>query len=169
MISVEDAGYEMVIETISLYGETEDSLHPKPETLEDLDILFFDIQDIGSLYYTYQASLGYIMEVAAHTNTEIWVLDRPNPINGVDVQGNIVHAGYESFVSAYPIPTRHAMTMGELGLFFKRYMWPRLCYPDMGNVRVESFRFLRKHIYLGCILHPICRWLKLLSYILVCV
>lgn len=121
MISVEDAGYEMVIETVSLYGDTEESLHPKPETLADLDILVFDIQDIGSRYYTYQASLGYIMEVAAKTETEIWVLDRPNPINGVDVQGNVVHTGYESFVSAYPIPTRHAMTMGELGLFFKRF------------------------------------------------
>lgn len=121
MISVDEAGYEMTIETVSLYGETEESLHPKPETLADLDVLLFDIQDIGSRYYTYQASLGYIMEVAATTNTEIWVLDRPNPINGVDVQGNLVHEGYESFVSAYPIPTRHAMTMGELGLFFQKF------------------------------------------------
>ncbi len=121
MISVDEAGYEVAIETVSLYGETEDSLHPKPETLADLDVLLFDIQDIGSRYYTYQASLGYIMEVAAQTNTEIWVLDRPNPINGVDVQGNIVHSGFESFVSAYPIPTRHAMTMGELGWYFKKY------------------------------------------------
>lgn len=121
MISVDEAGYEMTIETVSLYGETEESLHPKPDTLADLDVLLFDIQDIGSRYYTYQASLGYIMEVAATTNTEVWVLDRPNPINGVDVQGNIVHQGYESFVSAYPIPTRHAMTMGELGLFFKKF------------------------------------------------
>ena len=121
MISVDEAGYEVSTETVSLYGETEESLHPKPETLEDLDVLLFDIQDIGSRYYTYQASLGYIMAVAAKTNTEIWVLDRPNPINGVDVQGNIVHKGYESFVSAYPLPTRHGMTMGELGLYFKRF------------------------------------------------
>ena len=121
MISVDEAGYEMTIETVSLYGETEQSLHPKPETLTDLDVLLFDIQDIGSRYYTYQASLGYIMEVAAQTDTEIWVLDRPNPINGVSVRGNIVHSGFESFVSAYPIPTQHGMTMGELGLFFKRF------------------------------------------------
>lgn len=119
MISVEDAGYVMPIETVSLYGDTEESLHPKPETLADLDVLLFDIQDIGSRYYTYQASLGYIMEVVAGTQTEIWVLDRPNPINGTDVMGNMVHPGFESFVSAYPLPTRHGMTMGELAVYFR--------------------------------------------------
>lgn len=108
------------IETVSLYGETEASLHPDPEKLADLDILLFDIQDIGARYYTYQATLGYIMEVAKDTNTEIWVLDRPNPINGVEVTGNVVRKGYESFVSAYPLATRHGMTMGELGLFFQQ-------------------------------------------------
>ena len=118
MIAVDEAGYVNPIETVSLYGETEASLHPLPETLIDLDTLVFDIQDIGSRYYTYQASLAYIMEVAANTNTRILVLDRPNPINGIDLNGNIVQAGFESFVSAYPIATRHAMTMGELGIFF---------------------------------------------------
>ncbi len=118
MISVDDAGYQTVVETVSLYGETEDSLHPDPSKLADLDILLFDIQDIGSRYYTYQATLGYILEITAKTNTEVIVLDRPNPINGVTVSGNIVQQGYESFVSAYPIPTRHGMTMGELGIFF---------------------------------------------------
>jgi uncharacterized protein YbbC (DUF1343 family) len=122
MISVEDAGYTTRVETVSLYGDNEESLHPKPETLQDLDILIFDIQDIGSRYYTYQASLGYIMEVAQHTNTEVWVLDRPNPINGSMISGNVVHKGFESFVSAYPIPNRHGMTMAEMGLFFQRYM-----------------------------------------------
>ena len=119
MIAVDEAGYVTPIETVSLYGETEASLHPLPETLSDLDTLVFDIQDIGSRYYTYQASLAYIMEVAANTNTRILVLDRPNPINGIDLNGNIVQAGFESFVSAYPIATRHAMTMGELGIFFR--------------------------------------------------
>lgn len=118
MISVDDAGYQTVVETVSLYGETEDTLHPDPSTLADLDVLLFDIQDIGSRYYTYQATLGYILEVTAQTDTEVIVLDRPNPINGISISGNIVQKGYESFVSAYPIPTRHGMTMGELGKFF---------------------------------------------------
>ena len=120
MISVDEAGYQTQVETVSLYGETEASLHPDPQTLADLDILLFDIQDIGSRYYTYQATLGYMLEVTAQTGTEIIVLDRPNPINGVTVSGNIVQKGYESFVSAYPIPTRHGMTMGELGHFFTK-------------------------------------------------
>ncbi|MGB0640583.1 MAG: exo-beta-N-acetylmuramidase NamZ family protein, partial [Myxococcota bacterium] len=78
-----------------------------------------DIQDIGARYYTYQATLGYVMEVAAETGTKVVVLDRPNPIDGVSVEGNIVNPGFESFVSAYPIAVRHGMTMGELGRFFK--------------------------------------------------
>ena len=107
-------------------------MHPKPETLADLDVLLFDIQDIGSRYYTYQASLGYIMEVAAQTDTEIWVLDRPNPINGVSVRGNIVHPGFESFVSAYPIPTQHGMTMGN-GSFLQTILWFGLSIAYLGN------------------------------------
>jgi len=117
MISVVDEGPEVV----SLYGDDEASLHPDPETLEDLDVLLFDIQDIGARYYTYQATLGYIMEVAGRVDTKVIVLDRPNPINGVDVEGNIVLPGFESFVSAYPLAVRHGMTMGEMGQFFQRY------------------------------------------------
>lgn len=104
---------------VSLYGDTEASLHPPEETLRDLDILLFDIQDIGSRYYTYQATLGYIMQVAARTGTKIIVLDRPNPIDGVTIEGNVVKPGFESFVSAYPLAVRHGMTMGELGRYFR--------------------------------------------------
>ena len=107
---------------VSLYGDSEASLHPPADTLADLDVLLFDIQDIGSRYYTYQATLGYIMQVAAATDTRIIVLDRPNPIDGITIEGNVVQPGFESFVSAYPLATRHGMTMGELGLFFKHHL-----------------------------------------------
>jgi uncharacterized protein YbbC (DUF1343 family) len=117
MIGVETEGPEIV----SLYGEDEASLHPSPESLADLDVLLFDIQDIGSRYYTYQATLGFIMEVAGSVDTKVVVLDRPNPINGVDLEGNVVLPGFESFVSAYPLAVRHGMTMGEMGHYFKRY------------------------------------------------
>ena len=117
MISVVDEGPEVV----SLYGDDEASLHPSPESLADLDVLLFDIQDIGTRYYTYQATLGYIMAVAGKVGTKVVVLDRPNPINGVDLEGNIVQPGFESFVSAYPLAVRHGMTMGEMGLYFQRY------------------------------------------------
>ena len=63
MIAVEEAGFASDIETVSLYGDTEESLHPTQQSLQDLDMLVFDIQDIGARYYTYQATLGYIMEV----------------------------------------------------------------------------------------------------------
>ncbi len=117
MITVCDEGDATRV--VSLYGDTEASLRPDPALLADLDVLFFDIQDIGSRYYTYQATLGFIMEVAATTGTKVVVLDRPNPIDGVSVEGNVVQPGFESFVSAYPLTVRHGMTMGELGRFFK--------------------------------------------------
>lgn len=107
--------------TVSLYGEDEASLHPPVETLADLDVLVFDIQDIGSRYYTYQATLGYILQVAERAKTPVLVLDRPNPIDGVSVEGNVVQPGFESFVSAYPLANRHGMTMAELGRFFQAF------------------------------------------------
>ncbi len=106
-------------DVVSLYGEDEASLHPDPATLADLDILLFDIQDIGARYYTYQATLGYILQVARGTGTEVWVLDRPNPIDGLSLEGNVVQPGFESFVSAFPLAVRHGLTMGELALFFR--------------------------------------------------
>lgn len=122
MIGVEDGETPSGPEVVSLYGKTVETLRPRPEHLADLDILLFDIQDIGSRYYTYQATLGYMMEEAARTGTEIWVLDRPNPIDGLTLEGNIVNRGFESFVSAYPLAVRHGMTMGELATYFQRIL-----------------------------------------------
>lgn len=107
--------------TVSLYGDSEASLHPDPATLEDLDAVLFDIQDVGSRYYTYAATLGYLMEAAGRADTRVVVLDRPNPINGVAVEGNVVQPGFESFVGAYPLAVRHGMSVGELAEFFRRF------------------------------------------------
>ncbi len=106
---------------VSLYGDSEASLHPDPATLEDLDVVLFDIQDIGARYYTYQATLGYVMEVAGRVGTRVVVLDRPNPITGVAVEGNLVAEGCRSFVGAYPICQRHGMTVGELARYFQAF------------------------------------------------
>ncbi len=134
MIAV--AGEDEGPAVVSLYGKTVDTLRPPPALLADLDIILFDIQDIGSRYYTYQATLGYMMEVAATTGTRIVVLDRPNPINGVSLEGNVVERGFESFVGAYPLAVRHGMTMGELALYFRDVVGIR-CVVDV--IRCEGW------------------------------
>ncbi len=123
--------------TVSLYGTDAASLRPDPASLADVDLVLFDIQDIGARYYTYQATLGYVMEVAGPLGKRVVVLDRPNPIDGVTVEGNLVHPGFESFVGAYPIAVRHGMTVGELGRYFVRHCGVR-CELDV--VRCEGWR-----------------------------
>lgn len=103
---------------VSLYGDDAASLHPDPATLEDLDVVLFDIQDIGARYYTYQATLGFVMQVAGRLGKKVIVLDRPNPINGVTVEGGRVEPGFESFVGAFPLAIRHGMTMAEMARWF---------------------------------------------------
>lgn len=99
----------------SLYGKTR---RPTKEQLAGLDVLVYDIQDIGCRFYTYISTLGYILEEAARHNVAVVVLDRPNPIGGVAVEGPILDAKAESFVAYHPLPVRHGMTVGELALLF---------------------------------------------------
>jgi uncharacterized protein YbbC (DUF1343 family)/CubicO group peptidase (beta-lactamase class C family) len=99
----------------SLYGETR---RPKSEQLKELDAVVFDIQDIGARFYTYMSTLGYVMEEAAKAQRPVFVLDRPNPIGGVDVEGPIADADKLSFTAYHRIPVRHGMTIGELAKLF---------------------------------------------------
>jgi uncharacterized protein YbbC (DUF1343 family) len=101
----------------SLYGQ---HLKPGPEMLQGIDAIVFDIQDVGSRYYTFIYTLSYIMEACAELGILVVVLDRPNPINGVDTEGPILEAGFESFVGRYPIPIRHGMTVGEIAVLFNQ-------------------------------------------------
>jgi uncharacterized protein YbbC (DUF1343 family) len=98
----------------SLYGETR---VPKPEHLQGLDALVFDIQDIGCRFYTYIATMGNCMEAAAKAKIQFIVLDRVNPINGISTEGPI-HLGKSSFVAYHTTPLRHGMTVGELARMF---------------------------------------------------
>jgi uncharacterized protein YbbC (DUF1343 family) len=102
----------------SVYGDTEAKRRPSSAALEGVDILVFDIQDIGTRFYTYETTLGYFLEAAAKANKEIVVLDRPNPISGAYVQGPVADAGRESFVNYWQTPVRHGMTAGELARMF---------------------------------------------------
>jgi uncharacterized protein YbbC (DUF1343 family)/CubicO group peptidase (beta-lactamase class C family) len=101
----------------SLYGETR---RPKPEQLKDLDALVFDIQDIGTRFYTYISTLGYVMEEAAKAQRPVFVLDRPNPLGGVEIEGPLTDADRLSFTAYHRIPVRHGMTIGELAQLFNR-------------------------------------------------
>ncbi len=107
------------VPVVSLYGSTFESLSPSPETLEGLDALVFDIQDVGSRYYTYVYTLMLCMEAAARAKVAVWVLDRPNPIGGLEIEGNLVADRFRSFVGMHPLPVRHGMTVGELATLFK--------------------------------------------------
>lgn len=99
----------------SLFGE---SRRPKPEQLKNIDALVFDIQDVGARFYTYISTLGYIMEEAARAKLPVFVLDRPNPINGTEVEGAVADGDKLSFTAYHTIPVRHGMTIGELARLF---------------------------------------------------
>ena len=102
------------IPVYSLYGETR---KPTKEMLAGIDILVYDIQDIGSRSYTYISTLGLAMEAAAENNIPFVVLDRPNPLGGMRTEGPVVQPGFFSFVSQYPIPYIHGLTVGELARY----------------------------------------------------
>jgi uncharacterized protein YbbC (DUF1343 family)/CubicO group peptidase (beta-lactamase class C family) len=105
------------ITVFSLYGPTDASRRPTPEMLRGLDAVVIDIQDVGVRFYTYSATLFYMLEAVAGTNTELIVLDRPNPISGVFVQGAVSDIP-AAFINPFPLPVRHGMTSGELATMF---------------------------------------------------
>jgi uncharacterized protein YbbC (DUF1343 family) len=115
MIGV-DAGTDSLtgLPVFSLYGHTEASLSPTPEMLEHIDTLVFDVQDIGSRYYTFVWTMVLAMRACAKAGKAFVVLDRPNPIGGVHVEGGAIEPGYESFVGLVSCPNRHGMTAGEI-------------------------------------------------------
>jgi len=121
----------------SLYGESRESRRPKPEQLKDLDALVYDIQDVGVRFYTYISTLGYILEEAAKVKLPVFVLDRPNPIGGLDVEGPIADSDKLSFTSYHTIPTRHGLTIGELGQLFNRQ---RNIGADLRVIKMEGWR-----------------------------
>lgn len=99
----------------SLYGEHRE---PTPEMLKDIDVLLFDIQDVGARFYTYPYTLAGAMRAAKRAGIPVVVLDRPNPLGGVQVEGPVLEPEYASFVGQFPIPVRHGMTIGELARLF---------------------------------------------------
>jgi len=102
----------------SLYGTTR---HPTGAMLADVDVLLYDIQDVGDRAYTYISTLAYVMQAAKTYGKTVWVLDRPNPIGGSVVEGPVLDERFASFIGLYPIPVRHGMTVGELARLFNEH------------------------------------------------
>lgn len=101
----------------SLYGKTLKSLSPQKQMLANIDCLVIDLQDVGARYYTYIWTTLLCIETCAKYKKQVILCDRPNPINGVTVEGELNEKGYTSFVGLYPLPVRHGMTLGELAHF----------------------------------------------------
>jgi uncharacterized protein YbbC (DUF1343 family) len=112
---------ELGCELVSLYGDSLDSLLPESSLFDDLDLIVFDIQDVGARYYTYVNTLALFMEVLSGRAIEIMVLDRPNPLGGSIVEGPLLDPAFRSFVGIFPIPVRHGMTAGELALLYREF------------------------------------------------
>lgn len=122
------------VPVVSLYGDTVESLKPAAKQLADLDVLVIDMADIGSRYYTFQATMLFCLEAAAELGLPVVVLDRPNPL-GRAVEGPTIRPGFESFVGVHPIAIRHGMTMGELATLYKAERVPTV---DLTVTRVPN-------------------------------
>ena len=118
----------------SLYGET---YKPTPRMLEGIDVLVYDIQDLGVRQYTYESTLALAMQAAVEKGIPIVVLDRPNPITGTILEGDILEPAYHSFVGIYPVLSRHGMTLGELA---KMYNAEQRIGAELTVVPVEGWR-----------------------------
>jgi uncharacterized protein YbbC (DUF1343 family)/CubicO group peptidase (beta-lactamase class C family) len=118
----------------SLYGKRR---KPDAETLKGIDTLVYDIQDIGCRYYTYISTLGNVLEAAAEHKVKVVVLDRPNPIGGVAIDGPLTDAGRESFIAYHALPIRHGMTVGELAKLFAA---ERKLAVDLEVVKCDGWR-----------------------------
>ncbi|MCP3873471.1 MAG: DUF1343 domain-containing protein [Desulfobacteraceae bacterium] len=108
---------EFNIPVYSLYNDTR---IPTQKMFDQIDVLLIDIQDVGTRVYTFIYTLSYCLEVAAELNKQVIILDRPNPIGGIQVEGNILSKEYASFVGRFPIPMRHGLTIGEISQFFNQ-------------------------------------------------
>jgi len=118
----------------SLYGATR---VPTAEMLAGVDAVLFDLQDVGSRYYTFIYTMLYVLEACAREGRRLVILDRPNPLGGIVVDGNVLEAEFRSFVGLHPLPVRHGMTVGELALLFRA---ERGLEVDLRIVRMRGWR-----------------------------
>jgi len=135
LVEVEDSRDPATgLPVLSLYGKTR---VPTSEMLAGLDALAFDLQDVGSRYYTFIYTMLYALQACAEHGRRFVVLDRPNPLGGLALDGNILEEGFRSFVGLHPLPVRHGMTVGELALLFREELGLRV---DLQVVRMRGWR-----------------------------
>lgn len=101
----------------SLYGSSRDTLTPTSEMLSELDLLVIDLQDIGTRYYTYIYTMAFCLQACAKARVPVVICDRPNPLGGIKIEGNLQTDGFDSFVGEFPLPVRHGMTIGEMARY----------------------------------------------------
>lgn len=119
----------------SLYSETR---IPTDEMLKDIDHFFIDLQDVGTRIYTYIYTMTYVLEACADKNIEVIILDRPNPVNANDLEGNVLDLEYASFVGRHPIPVRHALTMAEVALMHQELWAQEKC--NLSIIKMENYK-----------------------------
>jgi len=130
----------------SLYGKNR---KPTKEMLKEIDLIIFDIQDIGARFYTYISTLYYAIQSSAENNIPIIVLDRPNPINGLTVDGPIRKEEFKSFVAIAPIPIQHGLTIGELAIMFNDESWIGTDHKaDLTVVKIKNWK--REYFFDDC-------------------
>jgi len=127
---------KMLPKIVSLYGKNR---KPTQEQLNGLDIIIYDIQDIGARFYTYISTLGLVMEAAAEAGIQVIVLDRPNPITGNHVEGPILDLEHKSFVGFYPIPIRYGLTVGELTKIITGEKWIN-AEPELKIIPIQNWK-----------------------------
>jgi len=123
---------ELDVPVYSLYGPTR---KPTSQMLDNVDMLLFDIQDIGARTYTYMSTMNYCMVAAAENHVPIWILDRPNPLGGIGVEGPVLEESFISFVGIDELPKAHGMTAGELAQFFNREIGA-----DLEIIEMQGYR-----------------------------
>ena len=133
---IDDQHLEDLPTIYSLYGKTR---KPTPEMLAGLDVIIYDIQDVGARFYTYISTLGLVMEAAGQAGIPIIVLDRPNPLNGTTIEGPVLDLKYKSFVGMYPIPIRYGLTCGELVQMIAGEKWIT-AIPELTVIEMEGWR-----------------------------
>lgn len=114
MVGVRDSADARGARVVSLYGSTFESLSPKPSDLEEVDVVVIDLQDVGARYYTYVWTAVLLARACKKAGVRVLVLDRPNPLGGAALEGQLQREGFTSFVGLEPVPVRHAATLGDL-------------------------------------------------------